>query len=187
MALSISVVSRGLESLASLANTLRSNGWMQAAAQEAARRLEQNLAKYPSVRRRKQPFKTTKQRRFFFAALADGRIRVPYQRTNHLGRGWRAGVTLTGGGLTITVGNTTAYAPYVQGSQQSGYHRGNWKTVSELSQGEERTVVSIFDRHIDQVIRSGQVAATYDDRAGVLRDTGTGRVTSVNQAQGRVR
>lgn len=185
MALSLSVVTRGLESILAIANTLRSNGWMQAAAQESARKLEQNLATYPSVRRRKQPFKTAKQRRFFFASLADGRIRVPYQRTGALGRGWRAGVTMTGGGLTITVGNTTAHAPYVQGSQQAGYHRGNWKTVSELSQGEERTIVSIFDRHVDQVIRSGQVAATYDDRAGVLRDTSTGRFTSVSQAAGR--
>lgn len=185
MALSLSVVTRGLESIANLANTLRGNGWMVEAANEAARDLERDLQTYPGVRRRKQPFKTDKQRRFFFAALADGRIRVPYQRTNRLGKGWRAGVTMTGGGLTITVGNTTAHAPYVQGSQQAGYHRGNWKTVSELSQGEERTIVSIFDRHVDQVIRSGQVAATYDDRAGVLRDTSTGRVTSVSQAAGR--
>lgn len=185
MALSLSVVTRGLESIAALANTLRSNGWMQAAANEAARKLEQNLQRYPAVRRRKQPFKTAKQRRFFFAALADGRIRVPYQRTGNLGRSWRAGVVMTGGGLTITVGNTTAYAPYVQGSQQSGYHRGNWQTVSELSATEERTVVSIFDRTVDQVIKNGSVAATFDDRAGVLRDASSGRFTSVSQATGR--
>jgi len=185
LALSLSVVTRGLESIANLANTLRGNGWMVEAANEAARTLERNLSKYPPARRRKQPFKTAKQRRFFFAALADGRIRVPYQRTGRLGRSWRAGVTMTGGGLTLTVGNTTAYAPYVQGSQQSGYHRGNWKTVSELSQNEERIVVSIFDKQVDQVIRNGQATATYDDRAGVLRDAASGRFTSVSQAMGR--
>jgi hypothetical protein len=185
MALSLSVVTRGLESIANLANTLRGNGWMVEAANEAARDLERDLQTYPGVRRKKQPFKTDKQRRFFFAALADGRIRVPYQRTNRLGKGWRAGVVMTGGGLTVTVGNTTAYAPYVQGSQQAGYHRGNWKRVDELSQGVEQRVVSIFNRRIDQVIRNGQATATYDDRAGVLRDTATGRFTSAAQATGR--
>lgn len=185
MALSLSVVTRGLESLAALANTLRGNGWMVQAANEAARDLERDLQKYPGTRRRKQPFKTDKQRRFFFAALADGRIRVPYQRTGQLGRSWRAGVTMTAGGLTLTVGNTTAYAPYVQGSQQAGYHRGNWKRVDELSQGVEQRVVSIFNRRIDQVIRNGQATATFDSRAGVLRDTATGRFTSVSQATGR--
>ena len=185
MGLSLSVVTRGLESIANLANTLRGNGWIVEAGNEAARTLERNLAKYPPVRRKKQPFKTAKQRRFFFAALADGRIRVPFQRTGNLGRSWRAGVVMTGGGMTITVGNTTAYAPYVQGSQQSGYHRGNWKTVSELSQDEERVVVSIFDKQVDQVIRNGQVTATYDDRAGVLRDATSGRVVSASQATGR--
>jgi len=185
MALSFTAVTRGLESLANLANTLRGNGWMINAANEAARTLERNLARYPAARRKKQPFKTAKQRRFFFAALADGRIRVPYQRTGNLGRSWRAGVTMTGGGLTLTVGNTTAYAPYVQGSQQAGYHRGNWQTVSELSRNEERMVVSIFDKQIDQVIKNGQATATYDDRAGVLRDSASGRFVSASQATGR--
>ena len=68
MALSLSVATRGLESLANLANTLRSNGWMVDAASEAARDLERDLQTYPGVRRRKQAFKTDKQRRFFFAA-----------------------------------------------------------------------------------------------------------------------
>jgi hypothetical protein len=185
MALSLSVVTRGLESIANLANTLRGNGWMVEAANEAARDLEHDLQTYPGVRRKKQPFKTDKQRRFFFAALADGRIRVTYQRTNRLGKGWRADVVMTKNGLTVTVGNTTAYAPYVQGSQQAGYHRGNWKRVDELSQGVEQRVVVIFNRRIDQVIKNGEASATYDDRAGVLRDTATGRFTSAAQATGR--
>lgn len=185
MGLSLSVVTRGMESLLGLANTLRSNGWMIEAANEAARTLEQRLSTYPAARKKKQPFKSDKQRRFFFAALADGRIRVPYQRTGNLGRSWRAGIVQTGGGLTITVGNTTAYAPYVQGSQQAGYHRGNWKTITELTQDQERMVVSIFDKRVDQVIRNGQASATYDDRAGVLRDAGSGRFISASQATGR--
>lgn len=178
----VTLATKGIDSLIGLLQTLSGSGWMVQAANEAATTIEQELARYPSARRRKQPFKSDKQRRFFFAALADGRIRVPYQRSGALGRGWRAGVVQLGSGLNITVGNTVAYAPYVQGSTQAAYHKGNWQTVSEASRGIEQRVVSIFDRRVDQIIRNGQATATFDSRAGVLRDSASGRFTSVAQA-----
>lgn len=178
----VKLETKGIDSLVGMLQTLMSNGWMVQAATEAAAVIEQELAKYPSARRRKQPFKTARQRRFFFAALADGRIRVPYQRTGRLGRGWRVGVTNLTGGLSITVENAVPYWDRVQGARQAPYHRGNWKTLSELSRGLEQRIVAIYDRRVDQIIRNGSATATFDTRTGVLRDSASGRFTSVAQA-----
>lgn len=51
---------------------------------------QKRITKYPPIiRGRSQPFKTDKQRRFFFWALRNGLITVPYQRTGTYGRAWR--------------------------------------------------------------------------------------------------
>ena len=42
--------------------------------------VENQVRTYPPVRKKKQPFKTDKQRRYFFYALKRGLIKVPYRR-----------------------------------------------------------------------------------------------------------
>lgn len=77
-------------------------------------------------------FTSEKQRRYFFAALHDGSIKVPYRRTRTLGRQWTTKVEYINGGVVGTVGTITPYAPYVQGREkQSLMHAGRWATAEE--------------------------------------------------------
>lgn len=93
-------------------------------------------ANYPDNRRVGQPFKSDKQRRWFFAALRKGQISVPYQRTGTLGRGWRydAGAS--------SVVNTVPYAGQVMGDDQSDYF-GNkgWLSTTFIAAESERNDV----------------------------------------------
>jgi hypothetical protein len=84
----------------------------------------------PSASRRKQPFKTPQQRRFFFAGIKSGAITVPYRRTGQLGRKWMVSPTANGAELT----NAASYANLVQSQQeQAAYHRGTWKTDEDAA------------------------------------------------------
>ena len=87
---------------------------------------------YPPEPGRPQPFKTTKQRRAFFAMLRDGRIKVPYPRTNRLRNAWQQV-----NGDPFTVSNDTRYATLVQGqkNEQARYHeQTGWFTVERIAQ-----------------------------------------------------
>lgn len=79
-------------------------------------------------------FKSLKQQRFFFAALRDGRIEVPYRRggsrgSQKLGGSWTTQEEL--GGLAQVIGTAVGYAPTVLDEErQSSYHAATgWVTV----------------------------------------------------------
>lgn len=112
---------------------------------KAASHLVDRLAKYPPQVSRPQPFKTDKQRRFFFAALRDGRIQVPYRRTGTLGRKWTSDVAADGS--QAVVGNNTPYGPLVMGTEkQARYHaQGGWRRVDQVARIEERRVRGFFE------------------------------------------
>lgn len=77
-------------------------------------------------------FKSEKQRRYFFAALHEGKIQVPYRRTRTLGRLWTTKVEYINGGVVGTIGNATPYAPYVQSrADQAQIHAGRWGTAED--------------------------------------------------------
>ncbi|MGV0974499.1 MAG: hypothetical protein ACOYBO_01070 [Azonexus sp.] len=77
-------------------------------------------------------FKTEKQRRYFFWALHEGKIDVPYRRTRTLGKRWTTKVEYINGGVTGVVGNVTPYAPYVQSrADQAKVHEGRWGTAED--------------------------------------------------------
>lgn len=65
-------------------------------------------------------FESDKQRRYFFMALRKGIIKVPYQRTQTLGKGWKQ----IGSGKTSIIVNETPYAGFVMGEhgQRSRMH-----------------------------------------------------------------
>lgn len=89
---------------------------------------------YPPERSVPQPFKSAKQRRFFFAALRSGQISVPYSRTYYLQRGWRYNA---GEGV---VTNGAPYAGMVMGekAEQAGYFSGKgWLSVTDIAQASE--------------------------------------------------
>ena len=113
---------------------------------QAVAHLQSKLAQYPPQVSRPQPFKTDKQRRYFFWALREGRIQVPYRRTGTLGRRWTTEVSPDG--REGRVGNNTPYAKYVQGTRedQSFYHAtGGWRRVDHVARIEERRVVGYFE------------------------------------------
>lgn len=109
--------------------------------------------KYPAPSRKKQPFKSAKQRRYFFAALRSGKITVPYVRT----QGLAANTSKQRLGLTgMAVKFTRPYAKFVIGDQdeQADYHKGTWTTVTGMAQEIEADAktVGIAERIIQEVI-----------------------------------
>lgn len=80
-------------------------------------------------------FFTAKQQRYFFWALKNGVIDVPYNRTGTLSAGWKVRYNLGAGYATIT--NSVPYAPYVQGIMQSRHEKlVGWKRVVDIIAGE---------------------------------------------------
>ncbi len=94
-----------------------------------------HLREYPPASGKKQPFKSAKQRKYFFAALRSGKMRIPYPRSGSLARNWK--LSSIGGMRTITgrITNPRPYDKFVQGDDgdQAGYHAGNWRTVTDIA------------------------------------------------------
>lgn len=79
---------------------------------------------YPPQSNKPQPFKTAKQRKYFFWALDQGIIIVPYPRTGTLANSWRSRKL---GWSDWVIENSTAYGALVVGrGKQAKYHSGNW-------------------------------------------------------------
>ena len=91
--------------------------------------LQDVLTDYSPPSTGKMTFKTARQRRYFFWALKQGLIQVPYQRTGKLGQSWTWKITTTGSGLRGEVGTNYKAAKWVQEQHsQARIHRGNWLT-----------------------------------------------------------
>lgn len=85
---------------------------------------------YPSQTNNPQPFKTDKQRKWFFWALGTGVIQVPYKRTGRFANSWRGERK---GESEWVVGNSAPYAGLLAGrGTQAKYHEGNWPIYQEL-------------------------------------------------------
>lgn len=95
----------------------------------------------PQIKGVHMMFVSEKQRRYFFAALADGTIQVPYRRTRTLGRRWTTKVEFINGGVVGTVGNVTPYAPLVQGREtQAGIHYMHWQTAEDTLEAMQQDI-----------------------------------------------
>ena len=95
--------------------------------------LQDALTDYPPPSTGKMTLKTAKQRRYFFWALREGKIQVPYQRcgvnSQKLGQSWTWKIDTTSSGLRGEVGTKVTYAHWVQRQgSQARIHRGNWLT-----------------------------------------------------------
>lgn len=94
-------------------------------------------------------WKSEKQRRWFFAALREGRISVPYRRTGTLGRRWTTEVSRQGDDLVGKVGNVTVYGPFVQSvDEQAAVHRGRWRTDEQVARLMEPNIQALFEARI---------------------------------------
>lgn len=100
--------------------------------------LRGRMAVYPPTdgTRPPQKFVSERQRRWFFAALNDGSLKIPYRRTGNLAKKW--GQSEEDGGLTVIVGNDAGYAPFVVGHEtQAVYMRSlGWKTTADVVEAE---------------------------------------------------
>jgi len=104
---------------------------LRAPMEESLQILQDDLTDYPGPPQRPYPkmLRTAKQRRYFFWALKQGIIQVPYVRTGKLGQSWTWEITQTSAGLRGGVGTNLGYAKWVQKEDsQARIHRGNWLT-----------------------------------------------------------
>ena len=107
------------------------------------------LRHYPSQKRvtRAQAYGTTffsdNQRKFFFAALRDGRISVPYRRTQTFRNAWRQ----IGKGIKSIIANEVSYGGFLMGdSEQSRMSKLiGWKTLSNLLKERQSKIVKILE------------------------------------------
>ncbi len=115
-----------------------SGAWRDAIFAEIGRRVEGIfVVDYPAATGAKMSdLWTPKQRRWFFAALRDGRVQVPYRRTEGLKRAFKSDLKVVEDHAVLTIGIPESdprhkWAPYVMGStaQQSTYFRTRtgWK------------------------------------------------------------
>lgn len=153
-----------IEGLPPLLKKIRSLAELQpvvGAIKAAALHLKGKVAVYPEQKHLTRvsvygtPFKSNKQRRFFFAALRKGEIEVPYRRgespgSQTFGRRWT--VHTLNRGLTAEVGNNAAYGPLLMDKEkQSRYHAmAGWRTTDDVIADETETVVSFVKYYIDR-------------------------------------
>lgn len=94
------------------------------------------LAQYPPASRRKQPFVSSQQRKYFFAALRSGSIAVPYRRSGALGKPDNWSQAQAGGTRTLT--SKQPYSDLVRGDKkQAAYFKGVWPTVDQVARASE--------------------------------------------------
>jgi len=128
---------------------------LRPAMQRSVMRVHKDIAEYPEPPGAGsfKGFASDKQRRWFFAALRRGDIAVPYVRTGTLGRRWTTKVTMGPDELLGTIGNDTAYAPFVQsGGQQAQIHQGRWETIEKVLDDNKPAIEQEFKRAIDKAL-----------------------------------
>jgi ribosomal protein S7 len=132
-----SIEVQGLESLASRIKSLPEEGKRQVFEDvsvyglEVLRQQESQTPKNYVTRAAAygKPFFTDKQRRYFFAALRDGSIQVPYSRRNRIGNGWSVEIA----GDFVIFKNSLSWATYVIGfAGQSRHERMvGWRNIQD--------------------------------------------------------
>src|SRR3990172_4843367 len=136
--------------------------YLGAAGEEAARRVifpTVGLKRYPPgvPGAPKAQNWTEKQRKFFFAALREGRIEVPYRRgqspgSERYGTQWYAKALR--GGFQTEIGNRASYAKWLAGPQQSRYmaNRG-WRKLVEAAQEKRVNITRVYQAWVDKLLR----------------------------------
>jgi len=152
----IQIELQGLDLLIAKLGRLAAFRSLQPAMRDSLNRVWGDVAKYP-----KSPpegvfkgFVSAKQRRWFFAALREGRIEVPYKRTGTLGRSWTMKVDTNIDGIEGWIGTNTIYAPWVQDRNwQAAIHQGRWQTAQDVFEKQRAWIVQRFNRAIAQLLR----------------------------------
>ncbi len=133
---------------------------LKAPTKKAMNHLWRRLQVYPArAEKKKMKFKSAKQKRYFFWALSQGLIRVPYMRTRLLGRSWFGKVFVRRATVVGQLENPVPYGIFVMGRddgtkyQQAEIHKGIWSTTDEIAGREQAQVQKFYDQRIEEVLR----------------------------------
>lgn len=148
----------GMESLLALLVEVDSPRVRMDMMQSVAKFVRGKLQRYPPQRyvSRKQAYGVTffsdRQRRWFFAALANGELDIPYQRTNRLSNSWRI---MTYRQEDVLILSDVAYGPYVQDpAEQCNMHRLiGWQTTDKIMGESEGPAAQIAQETYNRVMK----------------------------------
>lgn len=114
------------------------------------------LQVYPTRRHFTTKFKTARQRRYFFWALKQNKIAVPYVRgsspgSRNLKQQWRIRTETP---VRVALENNTRYAAYVQGATlQASFHKATgWKTDDAAVEEARPMAVTIMRQRVQRVL-----------------------------------
>ena len=97
-----------------------------------------------------QSFQSDKQRKWFFASLNDGTLKIPYTRTQGLSKGWQ----IEGSGRLSFLSNSAPGADYVIGQGQSRHEAlVGWKKVDNTLKEHLERIIRAFDAGVKKAIR----------------------------------
>jgi hypothetical protein len=127
---------------------------------EVAKFIRTELQRYPSPKRvsRKAAygvtFSTDRQRKWYFANLREGTLRLPYRRTRALSRGWQI---MPMGSRDHIVVNETPHARHVQPEQAGDQSRMmriiGWLSIDRLIKKFDDRIGRIMARTVEKVIK----------------------------------
>lgn len=104
---------------------------------------------YPGASRKAQPFRSNKQRRFFFAALRSGQISVPYRRTNGLANAWRVETNATGADVV----NAHPHSVWTI-APQVAYHKGTWRSEAQIAAEAADAATEAAEQEVRRIIQN---------------------------------
>ncbi len=126
---------------------------------EAMNHIKTPISHYPAKKgNAPMEFVSEKQRRWFFWALNNGKITVPYKRGRTLGNSWSSAkvrIRRRKNGVFGRIGTNIPYAPLVQYRKtQAKRFRGIWPTTDDVVEGNltQRLVNRAFQRAIDKAL-----------------------------------
>jgi hypothetical protein len=97
-----------------------------------------------------ETFFTAKQRRYFFWALDQGIIGVPYRRTQAVRRGWQQ----VGKGRRSFLANAVPYAAHLFNDDQSRHAaKIGWKTITQTIKERMSRIIVVADGAIKKAIK----------------------------------
>jgi len=155
----------GIDQLVKKVETLQQLTGLKGVLLAAGEALKGKLSVYPpqkSLTRREvygEPFKTEKQRRYFFYALGKGLISVPYSRgadrkSERFKASWA--IKTKNDGLTVVVGNDTTYGPYLMGNKEQSTFMAaiGWPTVDEVMEQNAEEISQFAVYQLERIVGS---------------------------------
>jgi hypothetical protein len=147
----------GIDAVQKVLSQVDSPRVASAVTKDVAHYMRGQMRKYPPqqyvsrTRAYGKPFKTARQRRWFFAALRRGEITVPYVRTMRLQRAWKVMAFGTTGHLLT---NDMPYAKYVQQSPQDRmFTLRQWRSVERVVHENRGAIQRTADESLSRALK----------------------------------